>query len=209
MRPIPLSHEGVVYAYACGKCFRVPPAGMEMICSVNPADHVARICDTAERHRREAEYCCMCYDCKKEKFHSELVLNRCDDCFKKHMAIVRDSELEFAEKLLELDKRFKEALERAGTTEEKAYDLYRKMAEMSESQYAAGWCVGFEFDLWEQIQTKSDRPFNAHDVAEIITLYNECSGWWVHDDHFKDQVFLSLREWKELYDRRAIRGELS
>jgi hypothetical protein len=125
------------------------------------------------------------------------------------MAIVRDSELEFAEKLLELDKRFKEALERAGTTEEKAYDLYRKMAEMSESQYAAGWCVGFEFDLWEQIQTKSDRPFNAHDVAEIITLYNECSGWWVHDDHFKDQVFLSLREWKELYDRRAIRGELS
>ncbi len=63
------------------------------------------------------------------------------------------------------------------------YELKKKMEEISERCWSAGWIVGLEFKLWDAI-TKG-KPTNygwgkitKSDISELKRLHKKVGGWW-------------------------------
>lgn len=80
--------------------------------------------------------------------------------------------------------------------------LYRRMSEISEKCYAAGWLLGNEFMLWRALNHGSSAygrgELSAEELEELQVLAERANGWiWTGpvDDHLPRLV--SFSEWAQ------------
>jgi hypothetical protein len=60
--------------------------------------------------------------------------------------------------------------------------LLERMEEISEDEWAAGWMMGLEFELWKRGDEGLER------------LSQKCGGWWIWDEAAGDRRFVTREE---------------
>jgi hypothetical protein len=79
--------------------------------------------------------------------------------------------------------------------------LYRRMSDISEEGYAAGWRIGLEFALWRMLQG-GDRRYgqtvvSADDLEELRLLSERAGGWiWTDRDGSDQPQLVPWEVWK-------------
>ncbi len=88
--------------------------------------------------------------------------------------------------------------------------LYRRMSDISEDGYAAGWRIGNEYALWRMLQG-GDRRYgqivvSSEDLDELRLLSEHAHGWIWTDRHGTDEPQLvSFATWRDLMAREEAR----
>jgi hypothetical protein len=87
------------------------------------------------------------------------------------------------------------------TDSQKVLALY--MSELSEEAYYAGWMHNLEHALWAAV-IGGPREYgrlqitNEH-INNLKSLSSDCNGWIIFDD-LDEEKWVSIAEWKTLYD---------
>ena len=86
--------------------------------------------------------------------------------------------------------------------------LAAAMSDLSEAGYHAGWMEGLEYDLWRLLLIGGNY-YGHHDVSHdelsrLRGLSEKCGGWIVFDAE-KEEVFVPLIEWQEMFAAHAAR----
>ncbi len=72
--------------------------------------------------------------------------------------------------------------------------LYRRMSDISEDGYAAGWLIGNEFSLWRMLHGGDPRygqtVVSPDDLEELRVLSEQAGGWIWTDRDGRDEVQL-------------------
>ena len=85
-------------------------------------------------------------------------------------------------------------MELEGDLRETAKDsLLRRMEDISEDFWCAGWIRGLEFSLW--------RDINEH--PDLAKLSKQCGGWWIWADCDDMRKFVSTDEWLKIYTKEG------
>ncbi len=86
--------------------------------------------------------------------------------------------------------------------------LVDAMREVSEAAYSAGWMVGLEFALWSLMTSGEGRygrvTLKKEEVEGLRRLSEKCGGWIIFDDE-REELFVPLAEWKEMFAAQPTR----
>lgn len=84
--------------------------------------------------------------------------------------------------------------------------LAESMGQLSEAGYHAGWMDGLEFDLWRGVVEGPFRygqlDLTIEHIERLQRLSQACGGWIVFDGD-KEESFVPLDRWKNIYRDRA------
>ncbi len=81
--------------------------------------------------------------------------------------------------------------------------LHRRMSDISEDGYAAGWLIGNEYSLWRMLQG-GDRRYGqivvtSEDLEELRLLSEQAGGWiWTDRDGSDQPQLVSFDAWQSL-----------
>ncbi len=78
-----------------------------------------------------------------------------------------------------------------------AFDLCKAMAAWSKATYFAGWMDGVEYVLWNECH----QPQPSEECHRILSLSQQCKGWWVWSDESDHETFLSIDEWVQEFEK--------
>lgn len=78
-----------------------------------------------------------------------------------------------------------------------AFDLCKAMSAWSEAAYFARWMDGLEYTLWAECH----QPQLSKDCQNILSLSQECGGWWVWSDESDHETFLPINEWLQEFEK--------
>ena len=80
--------------------------------------------------------------------------------------------------------------------------LTRRISEISETAYCAGWLTDIEFLLWKILEDGQGSvgrfPVPQEWIIEMKNLSEKCGGW-VRLDEKKGRVLVPLTRWKRIY----------
>ena len=192
MNPIPLTHKGRVYAYACGRCHLVHAGACE-----GHRHGVKTIAALAAHFREQAEACCRCHECKAPLDGERG--GKCPPCEGK-----RKTEFEAIKAKQRAEEEAKNESVKTATSAEAAAALAQHMSDISEVCWAAGWMEGTEYSLWEMLQG-GPREWGmcrvSHaDIGRLRDLHEESGGWWIWGE--QGQRFVTAAEWLKIYEGR-------
>lgn len=198
MNPLPLRSEaGVVFAFACGHCFNVQGGGHRY--SLMPPD-----AEQLEHMRLDAEQCCRCAFCQKQLSDDRgLLSSACDPCQAAHDA-AEEARSEAGREAREAEyKRRREAVLASvalAKNEDAAWRIQSLIRQISEDYYAAGWCVGIEYQIWEILEGASRLlglgELTDDDVEQLRVLSERAGGWWTWKDG-DGEIFVTRKNWTE------------
>jgi hypothetical protein len=86
--------------------------------------------------------------------------------------------------------------------------LYRRMSDLSEEGWAAGWLIGNEFALWDAIHG-GGRTYGQHllsdaEIEELTVLSEQAGGWiFTGDDGEHVPQLVAFDRWQVLLARRT------
>jgi hypothetical protein len=80
--------------------------------------------------------------------------------------------------------------------------LFRRMSEISEEAFAAGWYIGNEFLLWRALQGEGETiDLSPEELEELRVLSREANGWiWTGEEDEYLLRLVSFEEWRGLYE---------
>ena len=80
--------------------------------------------------------------------------------------------------------------------------LAKRMSEISEDAYCAGWLIDLEYELWQiLVDGRGEFGFGAVTEAEIEELRElsaACGGWIVYDAK-RQETFVPLDQWLKMF----------
>ncbi len=87
--------------------------------------------------------------------------------------------------------------------------LYRRMSELSEEAYAAGWLLGNELMLWRVLDgTTTDYgggPLPAEEIDELRVLAEKANGWiWTGTIAEHRPRLVSFADWAQIVADAAV-----
>lgn len=196
MNPLPLRSEaGVVFAYACGHCYNVQ--GGPHRYTLTPPDT-----GLLEHMRMDAEQCCRCSFCQKQLSDDRGFLSSaCEPCQAAHDT-AEEARFEAGRAAREAEqKRRREAVLASvalAKNEDAAWRLCSLVRTISENCYCAGWSVGIEYELWEQMETGQSYSCGPgpDDLEQLRELSERAGGWWVWKDG-DGEIFVTHKNWTE------------
>lgn len=193
MNPLPLSHEGRVYAWACGRCHLVHAGASE---GIHHDDET--IAALASHFREQAEACCRCDVCKTPL--DDARWGNCPPCEAK-----RKADFEAIKAKQRAEEEAQNESVKAAISTEAAMALEEHMSDISEGCWAAGWMEGTEYSLWEMLQGGPREWGMARvshaDVGRLRDLHEESGGWWIYGE--QGQRFVTTAEWMKIYEERS------
>ena len=79
------------------------------------------------------------------------------------------------------------------------------MSDISEDFWCAGWLDKLEYTLWGIVEG-GNRSFGMGEVRDeqingLKKLSQKAGGWWRYDDSVKEELFITIDEWKEIYSK--------
>lgn len=88
--------------------------------------------------------------------------------------------------------------------------LYRKMSDISEEHWCAGWTIGNEFSLWDILQARGGEygalAVEAGDI-ETLRVFSEKAGGWIVWDDEEGPRFMLMADWLAYRDAANSKGE--
>ncbi len=148
----------------------------------------------ATSYESDADDCCTCRDCGTVGVGISLT---CDECHAKQEAEWKAGEPARQAQADAEAKTREEALAKS-TDRDAALALARRMSDISEECYCAGWLMGLEFTLWQFVQ---DGPgewgmgrVSAGDVETLKRLAEKAGGWIVWRENV-GETFVPMAEW--------------
>ncbi|MHC5718827.1 MAG: hypothetical protein ACYTX0_43875 [Nostoc sp.] len=78
--------------------------------------------------------------------------------------------------------------------------LRQMMSNISEKMWSAGWLDGLEFLLWTKVRQCSP-DLTLREIADFNFYAGLAAGWWMWDKEKKSEVFVSLKEWIDIYEK--------
>jgi hypothetical protein len=80
--------------------------------------------------------------------------------------------------------------------------LFRRMSEISEEAFAAGWYIGNEFLLWRALHGEGETiDLSPEELEELRVLSREANGWiWTGEEDEYLLRLVSFEEWRGLYE---------
>ncbi len=98
------------------------------------------------------------------------------------------------------------------TGEEARRALRVYMEQLSQDRWCAGWLIGLEYELWDQVECRraglgpprTTGPFAPPpewdlDADTLAWLADQARGWWRWPDQGTGPVFVEMGEWVEVY----------
>jgi|688.fasta_scaffold228018_2 hypothetical protein len=191
MNPIPLRHNRITYAWACGRCHTLGDKGSACMTYWRNGK-AAHIADGARQSLAAAERCCLCHTCK-EPLPEGRRFGDCPACEAKRVALRQEADA--AARRLEVA--VVEA--RGGLDGEAALRLREAMECYARNYYDAFddedgvWPETMAFDLWR------DASHAGHPVTDnLATLAREAGGWWHRRHGDCEPGFFPTDEWTAL-----------
>jgi hypothetical protein len=84
--------------------------------------------------------------------------------------------------------------------------LRQTMHHISEERWCAGWLVDLEYILWREVlayKAAGEPPHTTlgwlEGARELAFLSYRAGGWWRWSPEQKDEVFVPMAEWEQLY----------
>jgi len=205
--PIPLTDpEGRVWAYLCGNCHHVRGLADVMVDVTEPVEHIVQM------SLEQAERCCRCTKCgvpsswnRRGAFHSSY----CEACEAKAKADEPRRRAENEARAAQEEQAFERAIASA-KDRDAAVLLRNAMSDASEDVMCAGWMMGLEHILWEELQTPDRKSEWAPYLPEIRRLSEKAGGWWhwADDVGYGIELFVTLAAWQEMY-KAHVEGVLA
>ncbi len=87
--------------------------------------------------------------------------------------------------------------------------LARRMSDVSEDHWCAGWFIGCEYALWADltgaptVAGKKAWGISDSDREELQLLHQLAGGWIAWPEDSREQVFLTTQEWLEFLAKKS------
>jgi hypothetical protein len=197
MNPIPLRHNRITYAWACGRCHAVHVSGGYS--GHDPALVAERRRAAAVSSKQSAAGCCACSGCGVELPGS--TFGRCEACEAVEAARIQRVSAKMANEDNARHARNAAAIAATGGDKDAAVRLRMFMSELSEECWCASWLSECEIMLWQMTReperghTWGQGEVTPDDLSRLLFLADKARGWWRWDDALRGAAFVPMAEW--------------
>jgi len=83
-------------------------------------------------------------------------------------------------------------------------DLAELMSDISEHAWRAGWMMGLEYELWQELTSATNGsvpPLATQEQLERLSQLSKACGGWITFDQEREELFVVLAEWVTCYDK--------
>ena len=83
-------------------------------------------------------------------------------------------------------------------------DLAELMSDISENAWRAGWMMGLEYELWQELTSATNSsvpPLATQEQLERLSQLSKACGGWITFDQEREELFVVLAEWVTCYDK--------
>ena len=87
--------------------------------------------------------------------------------------------------------------------------LVKIMSAISEECWCAGWMHNLEYMLWDAVTGRRKNLCSPEEIEQLKYLSEKCGGWIIWDEQAKDETFIPMQDWLQLYEAKHLNASES